>query len=182
MKGAERGMTSPLTILFRIFLTITGVIAAVGLCVRVFVYVRHHSWEGKPASGLDKVCVHEWMCVCVATQLKQWMTVLTYLRKNKQWVRVTLRTCETPGRRVRVSVKSYWVQVWQWKQSPHLSSVSYTFLWQFAGSFQNVPSADDGGSSRDTFLRYSHSTTLISSLMTHEFTLFSLIDPHVKKS
>lgn len=50
-------MTSPQTIPLRIFLTITGVIAAVPLWESVFVYVRHHSWEDRPVSGLCKLCV-----------------------------------------------------------------------------------------------------------------------------
>lgn len=77
MKGAKRGMTSPQTIPLRIFLTIAGVITAVGLCVRVYLCMWDITAETTGQFPVSTRC----LCVC-AYSTKQWMTALSYLRKS----------------------------------------------------------------------------------------------------
>lgn len=93
-------MTSLLTIPFRIFLTITGVIAAVGLCVRVHLCMWDITAEKTGQLPVLTVCV----CARLLNSNNGWQP----LQKRTQWCRES--TCETLGWRPSVR-DAVWEQV-----------------------------------------------------------------------
>lgn len=91
-------MTSLLTIPFRIFLTVTGVIAAVGLCVRVYLCMWDIAAEktGELPVSTRCVCAHSTKTMDDSSPIFAAAQAVSY--------RITLQTCETPGWRLRVCV------------------------------------------------------------------------------